>query len=201
MLDIGCGTGSLAIRLAERGIEVVAVDPAPASLHVAEAKSGAERVRWLHGDATYLPDLEVDLVVMTGNVAQVFLTDEAWSQTLAGFRSAPRPGGHLVLESRRPLHRAWERWAEDASPAVRVVPGIGEVTHRRAVTSVQLPLVSFRHEYTCADGQVVGSSSTLIFRRLDELEVGLIRADFEVLEVRQAPDRPGAEYVVIARAD
>ncbi len=31
VLDIGCGTGSLAVMLAERGCQVVAVDPADAS--------------------------------------------------------------------------------------------------------------------------------------------------------------------------
>jgi len=43
---------------------------------LARAKPGAERVRWLHGDATGLPDLQVDLATMTANVAHVFLTDE-----------------------------------------------------------------------------------------------------------------------------
>src|SRR6202011_5887517 len=35
VLDIGCGTGTLACLLAQRGVEVVAVDPARASLDVA----------------------------------------------------------------------------------------------------------------------------------------------------------------------
>lgn len=38
VLDIGCGTGSLAVMLAERGCQVVAVDPADASLDVARQK-------------------------------------------------------------------------------------------------------------------------------------------------------------------
>jgi predicted nicotinamide N-methyase len=41
---------------------------------VARAKPGAERVRWVHGYATDLPPLQVDLVTMTANVAQVFLS-------------------------------------------------------------------------------------------------------------------------------
>lgn len=55
VLDIGCGTGVFALLLAARGIDVIGVDPALASLDVARAKSGAERVRWIHGDATALP--------------------------------------------------------------------------------------------------------------------------------------------------
>jgi ubiquinone/menaquinone biosynthesis C-methylase UbiE len=78
VLDVGCGTGSLAILLAESGRTVVGVDPAEASLEVARSKDGAEGVTWLHGDATTVPALDADLAVMTGNVAQVFLTDDDW---------------------------------------------------------------------------------------------------------------------------
>ena len=45
VLDLGCGTGVFALLLAHRGIDVVGVDPALASLDVARAKPGAERVR------------------------------------------------------------------------------------------------------------------------------------------------------------
>ena len=55
VLDIGCGTGSFACRLAHHGTDVVAVDPAAASVDVARRKPDAERVRWVVGDATALP--------------------------------------------------------------------------------------------------------------------------------------------------
>ena len=45
VLDIGCGTGTFACLLAGRGIQVIGVDPAAASLDVARAKPGAGRVR------------------------------------------------------------------------------------------------------------------------------------------------------------
>ena len=47
VLDVGCGTGSFAVLLAARGVDVIGVDPAAASLDVARTKLGAERVRWL----------------------------------------------------------------------------------------------------------------------------------------------------------
>jgi 2-polyprenyl-3-methyl-5-hydroxy-6-metoxy-1,4-benzoquinol methylase len=49
VLDIGCGTGVFALVLADRGIEVVGIDPAEASLAVARAKPSGERVRWIRG--------------------------------------------------------------------------------------------------------------------------------------------------------
>lgn len=78
VLDVGCGTGNWASMLAERGFEVVGLDPAAASLDVARTKPGAQRVRWIHGDVTSLPTLAVDLATMTSNVSNVFLTQQEW---------------------------------------------------------------------------------------------------------------------------
>ena len=91
VLDVGCGTGSLAVLLAAGGRTVVAVDPAEASLSIAKAKDRAAKVRWIHGDATALPPLNADLALMTGNVAQVFLTDDEWEHVLRGIGTALRP--------------------------------------------------------------------------------------------------------------
>ncbi|PTA46267.1 bifunctional 2-polyprenyl-6-hydroxyphenol methylase/3-demethylubiquinol 3-O-methyltransferase UbiG [Micromonospora sp. RP3T] len=199
VLDVGCGTGSLAVLLARHGHAVVGVDPAGASLDVARAKDGADRVRWLHGDATALPALDADLATMTGNVAQVFLTDTDWARTLHGIRAALRPHGHLVFETRRPERRAWEEWATTA-PVTRDVPGVGPVEQHLHVTGVDLPLVSFRHTYRfLADGAVLTSDSTLRFRDRDEVESSLATNGYRVLDVRQAPDRPDREFVFVAQ--
>src|SRR5258708_40064418 len=61
VLDVGCGTGTFALLLAARGLEVVGVDPAAASLAVARAKPGAQRVRRIPGGATTLPPMRGDV--------------------------------------------------------------------------------------------------------------------------------------------
>ena len=43
VLDVGCGTGTFALLLAARGIEVVGVDPAVASLDVARGQARGRR--------------------------------------------------------------------------------------------------------------------------------------------------------------
>jgi SAM-dependent methyltransferase len=201
VLDVGCGTGSLAIALAGTGRTVTGVDPAAASLEVARSKDGAGAVTWIHGDAGAVPAASADLAVMTGNVAQVFLTDEDWDQVLRAIAAALRPDGYLVFETRRPARRAWEEWAADTGPDRRDVPGSGPVERRGEVTAVDLPFVSFRYTYTfLADGAVITSESTLRFRDRDEVEASLAARGYRVLEVRDAPDRPGREYVFIADA-
>lgn len=78
------------------------------------------------------------------------------------------------------------------------MPGIGPVEQRRTLTGVRLPLVSFRHSYRFPDGAGAESDSTLRFRGRDELEAGLQAHGYQVLDVRQAPDRPGREFVFVA---
>ena len=107
-------------------------------------KEFADRVRWIHGDATTLPPLEVDLAVMTGNVAQVFLTDEDWAATLRGVRDALRPGGRFVFETRDPARRGWEEWTREGTHQVAPVADGETVETWTDLTSVELPFVSFR---------------------------------------------------------
>lgn len=89
-----------------RGIEVVGVEPAQASLDFAQRKPSAEKVRWILGDATTRPPLTVDMAVMSGNVAQVFVTDKSWNETLSRIRATLRKDGLLPLNlMERPFRR------------------------------------------------------------------------------------------------
>lgn len=201
VLDVGCGTGTFAVLLARRGVDVVGVDPASASLDVARAKPDADRVRWVHGDATTLPPLAVDLAVMTGNVAQVFVADDDWAATLRGLHAAVRPGGHLVVETRVPAREAWRHWVRDRTWSRDDVPGVGVVETWTDLLDVSPGLVTFRSTYAFGDGTVLTSDSTLRFREHDEVVASLAAAGFTVVEVRDAPDRPGREWVFVARRD
>jgi 2-polyprenyl-3-methyl-5-hydroxy-6-metoxy-1,4-benzoquinol methylase len=89
VLDLGCGTGTFAVMLAARGLDVTGVDPAGASVDVARGKPGADRVRWVVGEIDAVADLRFDLVTMTANVAQVFVTDEAWRHGTCSRRRGP----------------------------------------------------------------------------------------------------------------
>jgi SAM-dependent methyltransferase len=200
VLDVGCGTGTLACLLAARGLEVIAADPAAASLEVARRKPGAGSVRWLRADAATLPPLQVDLVTMTGNVAQVFITGQEWAATLEAAREALRPGGRLVFESRDPAKKAWLEWNRDQTYRRVVIPEAGPVETWTDLAGVEGSLVSFRTTFVFgSDGAVLTSQSTLRFRGHDELANSLAAASLVVDEVRDAPDRPGREFVFIAR--
>lgn len=199
VLDIGCGTGTFACMLAQRGLEVTGVDPAEASLDVARSKLGADRVRWIHGDASSLPRLAVDAAFMTGNVAQVFLTDEEWEATLRAILAALGPGGRLVFETRDPQQRAWEGWTKDETRGSTDIPGVGVVRHWNQLLDVQGELVTFQGTVVFErDGAVYESESTLRFRSREAIERSLAATGFRLEEVRDAPDRPGREFVFVA---
>jgi SAM-dependent methyltransferase len=198
VLDVGCGTGTFALLLAGRGMEVIGLDPAAASLAVARNKPGAEKVRWLHGDARELPPVAVDLATMTGNVAQAISDESDWDATLAGIHGALRPGGHLVFETRDPAFEGWREW-HDESHAFAEIDRVGTVEHWGELTEVSLPLVTFRWTFVFPDGEVLISDSTLRFRERDEVESALIAHGYLAADVRGAPDRPDREFVFVAR--
>jgi SAM-dependent methyltransferase len=201
VLDLGSGTGTLALLLANRGYDVVGVDPAAASVAVARAKPGADRVRWIDGDARSLTADDRDLAVLTGNAVQAICDPRDWEATLLGARRALRPGGHLVFETRQPAARAWEGWTRESTFRTVDIPGVGPVTTWLEVTSIEWPLVTFHG--TCefaADGATLSSTSTLRFREQTEVEDDLARSGYSLVDVRDAPDRPGLELVFIAQA-
>jgi hypothetical protein len=137
---------------------------------------------------------------MTANVAQVFLTDEDLDATLTGIHAAVRPGGHLLLESRVPERQAWREWDREHTWTRADIPGVGVVETWCDLTGVAGDLVSFRWTHVFeADGEVLTSDSTLRFRSRVEIEASLTNAGLTVVEVRDAPDRPGREHVFVAR--
>jgi ubiquinone/menaquinone biosynthesis C-methylase UbiE len=200
VLDIGCGTGTFACRLTARGIEVIGLDPAEASLKVAQTKPWSDRVKWIHGNALNLPPLMIDLATMTANVAQVFLTDEEWKETLLAVRAVLRPGGRLVFETRNPKAQAWLKWNQESTYKRVDVPNCGVVEGWVDVTDVQNSFVSFRWTYIFeSDGAVITSDSTLRVRSREEITNSLRDIGMSLDEIREAPDRPGREFVFIAR--
>jgi hypothetical protein len=137
----------------------------------------------------------VDAVTLTGNAAQAIVNDVDWHRTLEAVHGALVPGGYLVFETRDPSMRAWESWNREQSYAV-----VDGMESWEEVTRVEWPLVTFNSTTVFPDGTRVVASSTLRFRDRAEVEADLRSAGFIVVDVRDAPDRPGREFVFLARA-
>ena len=171
-----------------------------APLEVARRKPGADRVRWLHADAASLPLLQADLAVMTGNVAQVFLSDQEWAAAVRAVRRALRTDGRLVFEARDPARKAWLEWTRAQTWRRVGVPGVGPVVTWSDLTATGQGLVSFQTTFIFEhDGTTLASHSTLRFGERAELASSLAAVGLTVEEVRDAADRPGREFVFITR--
>ncbi len=104
VVDLGGGTGGLAVPLAELGYAVTVVDPSPDALASLERRAHevgvADRIVALQGDAATLPDLvppgEADLVTCHG-VLEVLDDDAAVAAAAHALAHALAPGGILSV--------------------------------------------------------------------------------------------------------
>ncbi len=205
VLDLGCGTGRLALGIAAAGHRMTGVDPARASLDAARAKPGAERVTWIEGRSSILPAAAFDTALMTSHVAQFVVEDDEWRRTLADLKRALVPGGRLVFDTRDPDARAWEHWNPIDSRREIALPDGRIVIAWNEVTAVQDGAVSFIYHYVFPNGLDVPSAATLRFRSEQEVRSSLQDAGFTVEQIyggwnREPIGAGDGEFLVIARA-
>lgn len=154
-LDVGCGTGAFARRLAERGIEADAVD---ASAEVIEAAVSASRAvggdgpRFRHADITtvQLPRGHYDFVSCLAGIHHVPFG------TVTALRDALAPGGTLVVlgcyPERSAADHAWSLAAVPVNAVARLAVAARERTAseshavRAPVKRPEMPLTRIRQE-------------------------------------------------------
>ncbi|TVS09293.1 MAG: class I SAM-dependent methyltransferase [Planctomycetaceae bacterium] len=99
-VELGCGSGTNAIYLASQGFEVTAIDVAPTSLAIAEAKANEAgvQVRWVLADVLNLPDLGTfDLIFDRGCYHNVRYVDaEGFVRAMC---QLTRPGSRALIVS------------------------------------------------------------------------------------------------------
>lgn len=204
VLDVGCGTGLLlhAARACAHPGRLVGLDPDPAMLAVARRTPDVEWVEGHLGSVAF--DGEFDLVVMTGHVFQVFLTDDAIREQFTAVRGALKPGGRFAFETRNPGARAWERWSPEHG--VDIVGEHGErVRVEHHVASVEDGLVRFSETHSSPDWpEPVVDWATLRFTDVDALDALLRETGLEVAERYGSWDRApvtgtSREIITIAR--
>ena len=205
VIDLGCGTGRLAVALAAAGHQVTGVEPALASLAAARRKHGSNKVTWIQGTSSSAPVAAFDVAVMTSHVAQVFLGDEEWDGVLSDLHRALVPGGRLAFDSRDPQARAWERWVPQHSRR-NVDLGSGRtVIVWTDVTGISGERVTFTRHFQFPDGEELRSESTLRFRSETCLRATLTAAGFTVEHIyggwqREPAGSGNGELIVVARA-
>ena len=99
ILEVGCGTGRVALQLAQEGISIVGMDLSPAMLAIARQKGqGLANIRWVQGDMQAF-DLgeRFDLILIPGHSFQFMLTPADQIACLTCIQHHLKPGGKLVI--------------------------------------------------------------------------------------------------------
>ena len=179
ILDLGCGTGTLACALAERGHHVTGVDPAAAMLNVARSKSCANRVHWVESSAQrYQSNQRFDLIVMTGHAFQTLLTDADALATLETMRNHLNKRGKALFETRNPRIDWASEWA---SRPPRLLPGT-ETSETLKVVSHDDEFISFQTSYRSAH-ETLTTNSTLRFPSREHVEILMARSGLVVRQI------------------
>jgi 2-polyprenyl-3-methyl-5-hydroxy-6-metoxy-1,4-benzoquinol methylase len=132
LLDLGCGTGLLCDAYAARGHRVTGVDPAAAMLSVAQQRQHALQIRWVQSTAQqYRTEQRFDLIIMTGHVFQVLLSDADVQAAFTTVRQLLKPAGRFVFESRNPAIDWAAAWN-----------GSDQLTHQGAVLRQTITVIA-----------------------------------------------------------
>jgi SAM-dependent methyltransferase len=127
ILEVGCGTGRVAHRLAQNGYNITGLDISDAMLEIARRKtSGMNNPRWVQADmASFQLGEQFGLCIIPGHSFQFMLTPEDQLSCLASIGDHLLPAGRLVVH----LDHQDTSWlAEVAGAKSGVFEPAGEVT-------------------------------------------------------------------------
>jgi ubiquinone/menaquinone biosynthesis C-methylase UbiE len=112
VLDLACGHGRIASRIAQRGARVTGLDATPLFLDHARAQASAAElpIQYVHGDMRSLPwpDQSFDRVV-SWFTSFGYFDDDGNRLVLQEARRVLRPGGKLLIENNN-LSELLPRW-------------------------------------------------------------------------------------------
>jgi ubiquinone/menaquinone biosynthesis C-methylase UbiE len=110
VLDVGCGTGTLAIKAAQKGAQVIGIDQSPAMLKLAREKAQASGVeidfRLAQAQSLDL-DEKFDVVTATFTLSEIS-PDEA-QMVVADLAEHLKPGGKMIVADEARPTKAFQR--------------------------------------------------------------------------------------------
>lgn len=100
VLELGVGTGRLAIPMSDAGLNVVGIDSSAAMLDVLRRRDTEGDVKTIRGDMVDdLPEGSFDVVLIAYNTIFNLLEESAQERCFAAAAGVLRPGGSFVVES------------------------------------------------------------------------------------------------------
>lgn len=108
VLDVGCGTGALAQRLAAAGYRVTGADPSEGMLEVLRARAPAVQAVTASGDQLPFENACFDLVLSVATMHHIADPGRVRA-TLAEMVRVCRPGGRVLVWDHNPANPYWPR--------------------------------------------------------------------------------------------
>jgi SAM-dependent methyltransferase len=164
-LELGVGTGRIAIPLAQRGVRVHGIDLSPDMLAELQARPGAEAVGVTVGDfATTRVDGRFTLAYLLRNTIMNLTSQDEQVACFQNVAAHLEPGGHFVIEV--------------VVPALQRLPP-GETVRAFTVTPAHLGFeeyevatqIAFSHHYWVTDGEVETFSAPFRYVWPSELDL------------------------------
>ncbi len=178
ILEVGAGTGRVALPLARAGHAVTALDPSPAMLAIARERAEAEGLVLTFLDGR-LPDAPLPPAAFTTVILSndVFLACSAPGEQIAALRAAAAalaPRGRLALDVAGPGH-----WLDPEGNGEPLLAFSGDLDGESFGVwhtceddlDAQTRGLRIRYELTGADGQVRGTESEHVLRYVTRDEV------------------------------
>lgn len=207
ILDLGCGTGRLAIPLCRSGKQVTGLDAMPTMIDHARRKAAGLPIRWIDGDFRDFDLGEAyDLAISCAHAFQGLLTEDDQQRLLACTARHVVPGGMLAFDTRNPSPQHLEapsgesHWQSFVDPAGETVHSSGTQHYDTATGLMRYDI--FRTIRRTGERQT--AHITIKFTSLERLRVLLSAAGFSIEQAygthRRDPWTPEApEIVIVAR--
>jgi SAM-dependent methyltransferase len=151
ILELGVGTGRIALPLAERGHPVVGVDTSPEMLTHLAKKDPDQRIQAVEADMADPPvDGRFGVITMLYNTIAALLGQELQIKCVASAASRLEDDGSFVVEAKVPV------WAVSGSPTFNLMPFDEDQLRTLAFEVISHDHVGqflrYRHVYLADDG-------------------------------------------------
>ncbi len=195
VLELGCGTGRLAIPLARRGLDMTGLDIVPEMLARARQKSADLPICWIEADARdFHLGRKFSLIFESGSVFMHMLTRPDQEAFLSCAREHLAPGGRLVIclffphsedLVTDPVEKEWFSYQDAQGRTIRVSgnQSYDELKQLKTETAIRRIIDSNGVE------TVRVAPLTLRYTYPEEMEAILDQAGFKILERCGGPDR------------
>ena len=99
IVDLGCGTGSVDVILAEKGYDITGIDNAEAMLEIASAKENADKITWvLHDITDFEMDDKVDCFLSLLDTMDHIMSKTMIRKIMRNVSSHLLPGGLFIFD-------------------------------------------------------------------------------------------------------